>query len=163
MSQHFLTPFVAQFAYALSVREGQGQTIEQAAAAIASGMEAFCMDYTEIGIARRAAMEIRRADRRGVRLPAGRALTSAQAAHREDPLSRPACFATVGYGTGRSEPSELYQRTGKPRSVLTRLPDVFQARTRGMRQGHPVQGAWQPGWSRARVMTEARIAARRLP
>jgi len=133
MSQNFLAPFVAQFAHALSVLEDQrGGDIVSAADSAAEGLRALCMDEVEVATVRAAAMEIRRAARRDVRLGCGRALAIVQA--REDRLTQPAVFGTVGRGAGREEPSMLLRRqydeaTGETLpSVWEHLPDAYHVR-----------------------------------
>ena len=134
MPQNFLTPFVAQFTHALSILEDQRDGgVVSAADSLSAGLRALRMDETEIGTVRAAAMEIRRAARRDVRLGCGRALAIVQA--REDRLTQPAVFGTVGRGAGREEPSMLLRRrrydeeTGKAfPSVWEPMPDTYHRR-----------------------------------
>ena len=133
MPQNFLTPFVAQFTHALSILEDQRDGgVVSAADSLSAGLRALRMDETEIGTVRAAAMEIRRAARRDVRLGCGVALAIVQA--RGDRLAQPAVFGTVGCGASREAPVEILRRqydeeTGETLpSVWEALPDVYHSR-----------------------------------
>ena len=141
---NFLAPVVALAANALSRRfdlevgHGAHPSFARRAAVqqVSDALADLDVAATEIAIVIRACDEMVRARRRlpvGRGLSCSRALTVACAAGHEERLSRPAVFATVGYGTGRAERSELLRRgeedeAGEIASVWTPLADGYTRR-----------------------------------
>lgn len=162
MAQHFLTPLVirARIAYtrrcATEIERGAHPLNAYAAAErqITEALDALDIDGGEIAAILRAVNEMERADRRGVRLPAGRALDIAFAFAREDDL---AFTSSVGH-----EPATIYRRGEDGERVEQTLGRAYSARTPIMRRACP-HGVYQPGWSRAQVLLAARCAGRVLP
>lgn len=162
MVQHFLTPVVAlaRAAYtrqrSTEIDRGVAPATAHATAerSVSDALHGLDIDSSEIASILRAVYEMERADRRGVRLSATRALTIAFAVTREDDLAQP---STVG-----CEPSAIVRRGEDGERFEQVLARVFQARTPIMRRACPM-GVYQPGWSRAQVLLAARRAGRVLP
>lgn len=162
MAQHFLTPVVvlARGAYArrLSAETDRGTHARSAHAAaesqVADALADLDVDGSEITSVLRAVYEMERADRRGVRLSATRALDIAFTAGREDDL---ASTSSVGH-----EPSTIYRRGEDGERYEQVIGRAFSARTPIMRRACP-HGVYQSGWSRTQVLSAARRAGRVLP
>lgn len=163
MAQHFLTPILA-LSYAAYDRrrsmemERRGLPVwearREAEVQIVHGLAGLDVDGGDVAAILRAIYEIDRAARRGIHLGANRALDIAFAATREDDL---ASTSSVGH-----EPATIYRRGEDGERVEQVLGRAYSARTPIMRRACP-HGAYQPGWSRERVLNTAGRAGRVLP
>jgi hypothetical protein len=162
MAQHFLTPVVilSRIAYSRRLSAETDRGVHPATAhgaaeqQVADALTGLDVSGGEIASVLRAVYEMERADRRGVRLSATRALDIAFFASREDDLAE---RSTVG-----CEPSTIYRRGEDGERVEQVIGRAFSARTPIMRRACP-HGVYQPGWSRAQVISAARRAGRVLP
>ena len=162
MAQHFLTPVVvlARIAYTRRLSAERERGTDRATAhsraeqQVSDALTDLGVDGGEIGSILRAVYEMERADLRGIRLGANRALDIAFSATHADDLADP---STVG-----CEPSTIYRRGEDGERIAQTLGRAYSARTPIMRRACP-HGVYQPGWSRDRVLLAARRAGRVLP